>query len=412
MKDLVTNGSGNSRFLKSSIPDGTTWAEALALFRSGAFPIDLNGLNPAGVSQTGSAYSKGNVLPDALCTALGISTATAEPKDAFSALNDKINTNYQTYQDFVSNDWTEPGKIGVARANMLENWFFVGGGSQQGGGQFPVNQKGSTSYTAAGYAIDRWKKANANGTTSVTANGLSIVGTGSAWNYMEQPIEFSGKLFGRQVTISMLNASGALSSATYTLPSSLPGSDTNYATVSAIGSVSFDLRGNSSYFYVRLGASAASTTAIVAVKLELGPNQTLARKVNNTWILNEMPVFQQELAKCQRFMYVFPRRSTGSYYQISDLIGVGWYPDGKNYMYGFVPVPVPMRANPTLSGTLYIRTGGTSMDGLYSFSTSDITLYTRGNLICVYGYEFGIGTTDTTKPQYILGIGNRFDANL
>ena len=37
-------------------------------------------------SQDGSVYSKGNVLPDAVCVALGLNTDTAEPKDAFEML--------------------------------------------------------------------------------------------------------------------------------------------------------------------------------------------------------------------------------------------------------------------------------------------------------------------------------------
>lgn len=36
--------------------------------------------------QEGSVYSKGNVLPDTVCVALGLNTDTAEPKDAFEML--------------------------------------------------------------------------------------------------------------------------------------------------------------------------------------------------------------------------------------------------------------------------------------------------------------------------------------
>ena len=43
------------------------------------------------------------------------------------------------------------------RRNLLDNWYFVGGGSQQGGGQFPINQRGETSRSGSGGFIDRWK---------------------------------------------------------------------------------------------------------------------------------------------------------------------------------------------------------------------------------------------------------------
>lgn len=40
--------------------------------------------------------------------------------------------------------------------NLLDNWYFVGGGSQQGGGQFPINQKGKTEYAGGARGLDRW----------------------------------------------------------------------------------------------------------------------------------------------------------------------------------------------------------------------------------------------------------------
>lgn len=91
MKDLVPKGTGNSRFLRSSIPANITHEELVALLRAGTFPVDFAGLNSAGVAVVGSAYNKANVLPDDVCTALGIATS-AEPKDAFMAIKSNFNT--------------------------------------------------------------------------------------------------------------------------------------------------------------------------------------------------------------------------------------------------------------------------------------------------------------------------------
>lgn len=88
MKDLVPKGTGNSRFLRSSISENITHEELVALLRAGTFPVDFSGLNADGVAVVGSAYNKANVLPDDLCNGLGIPT-TAEPKDAFLSLNKK-----------------------------------------------------------------------------------------------------------------------------------------------------------------------------------------------------------------------------------------------------------------------------------------------------------------------------------
>lgn len=362
MKDLVTNGTGNSRFLKSAIPAGTTWEEALALFRAGQFPIDLNGLNQSGISQAGSAYSKANVLPDVLCNSLGITPSTAEPKDAWNVLLQKTNTVQANLTSFINNDFPQPSKQGVSRPNILDNWYFVGGGSQNGNGRFPINQKEATSQTAAGYFCDRWRKATADGSTSLTTNGMVIVGSGSSYNYMNQPIEFSDRLFGKQVTVSMLNTSGALASVTATLPSTLPSGYTDYGVSSAIGNVRITISGQPSYFYVEMYCQATSSTPIQAVKLELGPNQTLARQVGSTWVLNEIPHYATELLKCQRHMMVFHsstdyKRSSDNY-SLQDVIGVACYDYYFRRLIGVITLPITMRTNPTIEGSSAVVLGG------------------------------------------------------
>lgn len=72
MKDFIPKGTGNSRWMKSSIPTGTTWEEALAMLRAGTFPFDLNGINSAGVAQMGDALNKANLLPDAVGALYGL----------------------------------------------------------------------------------------------------------------------------------------------------------------------------------------------------------------------------------------------------------------------------------------------------------------------------------------------------
>lgn len=47
-------------------------------------------------TQEGSYYNKANVLPDEVCTMLGIDTSESEPKDAFEALAGQICYKSQT----------------------------------------------------------------------------------------------------------------------------------------------------------------------------------------------------------------------------------------------------------------------------------------------------------------------------
>lgn len=85
MIDSVLKGTGNSRFLKSAVPAGTSWADALAMLQAGTFPIDFNGINTEGFRQVGTPLNKANLLKDATALTLGL-TGDAVPNDMFNAL--------------------------------------------------------------------------------------------------------------------------------------------------------------------------------------------------------------------------------------------------------------------------------------------------------------------------------------
>lgn len=85
MIDSVLKGTGNSRFLKSAVPAGTSWADALAMLQAGTFPIDFNGINNAGFQQVGTPLNKANLLKDATALTLGL-TGDVVPNDMFNVL--------------------------------------------------------------------------------------------------------------------------------------------------------------------------------------------------------------------------------------------------------------------------------------------------------------------------------------
>ena len=187
--------------------------------------------------------------------------------------------------------------------NLLRNWYFVGGGT--GRGVFPVNSRGQTSYTAPGgsnyYTIDGWLIYS--GSTPVTINSNNIIlgprsnDASSITQFLQIPfIELSGK----QMNISCLLSDGTLITATNTLPSTVPTS--NIVLISAYGpagSSGYVARlGYNNRFYFILQTSANSSLSIVAVKLELGDQQTLAHQENGVWILNEIPDYETEYYRC------------------------------------------------------------------------------------------------------------------
>ena len=53
-------------------------------------------------TQEGSAYTKGNVLPDSLCDTLGIDPESSEPKDAFLALRTYSGAKESTLQKLMT----------------------------------------------------------------------------------------------------------------------------------------------------------------------------------------------------------------------------------------------------------------------------------------------------------------------
>lgn len=85
MIDSVLKGTGNSRFLKSAVPAGTSWADALAMLQAGTFPIDFNGINNAGFQQVGTPLNKANLLKDATAAQIGLPPSTT-PDGMFQAL--------------------------------------------------------------------------------------------------------------------------------------------------------------------------------------------------------------------------------------------------------------------------------------------------------------------------------------
>ena len=91
---MIVKGTGNSRYLRSVANVMTlypSYESFLAALAAGTFPIDLNGINPAGVQQTGTRLNKASLLTDAAASALGLS-ASATPSQALDKLRQLVNT--------------------------------------------------------------------------------------------------------------------------------------------------------------------------------------------------------------------------------------------------------------------------------------------------------------------------------
>ena len=190
----------------------------------------------------------------------------------------------------------------VTNPNLFDNWYFVGGGSQQGGNQFPINQRGQTSYTGTGFTIDRWKGGTAQTVATVYSDCIKVLssdGVNSA--RIEQYFENSSRFWGRTLTFSILGTNNELKTATFTMPSSAPGSSTTYATLSLTNGNSTNFRYSTSLGIlcrITTDTSTSLNTGVVAIKVEIGDTQTLAHQENGTWVLNEIPDYNEQLYRC------------------------------------------------------------------------------------------------------------------
>lgn len=241
---------------------------------------------------------------------------------------------------------------GRPNRNLLDNWYFVGGGSQQGGGQFPINQRGQTSYTNVNsvmYGIDMWIL-DWNTTLTLASGYASMTGNGI---FQALPSEKISLITGKTVTLSALDVSGNLHVVTgvYDENTSPPGNGTimllkNYGGKSAV---------------LRIISS-----GIVAAKLELGDHQTLAyQDEDGNWQLFETPDYGEELAKCRYYFRRYGVSSLGQIY-LPPALGV------SGTEANFSIVSEPMRIAPTISGNGFILAGtigdGFIVDGSASFS--------------------------------------------
>lgn len=180
--------------------------------------------------------------------------------------------------------------------NLIDNWYFVGGGT--GPGVFPINQRHITG-NSSGYAFDRWRPSTGtNFSWSLVAEGLKFVNNGSTAYACPQDLSDASMLLGKRVCYSILTTTGLYKN-TGVLPSTFNNSG-GQISVSDGTNVIGQLYVSSSTIQVRLRSAANSgTITFVAAKLELGTEQTLAHQENGVWVLNEIPDYEEELIKCQ-----------------------------------------------------------------------------------------------------------------
>ena len=228
------------------------------------------------------------------------------------------------------------------RPNLLDNWYFVGGGSQLGYGTFPINQREQTTYSGTGYHIDRW--ANYNITRmDIVADGITIVSSANGFALVQNlanPTSYAGKTLTATALFSSVSGGTAgvriaVNGAVYS------GTDLTAGGLTTVTHKVTDSEASTISLNIRL--SQGTTAKLVAVKLEIGDSQTLAHQESGVWVLNEIPDYAEQLAKCQAY---FTKTSFVSEYPCS--LGL----EGSNPRIT-IPLPATMAKVPT-----FTKTGG------------------------------------------------------
>lgn len=202
--------------------------------------------------------------------------------------------------------------------NLLRNWYFAGGGT--GRGVFPVNQSGVTSWSTSGFGFDGWYRRGDFASALVSGGYRINVQADTDYKGINQSItELMPMLIGKTVTLSVLVSSNTLTEHTSYPRFGLYSSNnvglnsSSLITAQITGTGLFSLTGtlpstvsNSglvvSPFYIASGdttPSISGSITIVAAKLEIGEQQTLAHLENGVWVLNELPDWSEELLRCQ-----------------------------------------------------------------------------------------------------------------
>lgn len=251
---------------------------------------------------------------------------------------------------------------GGSNRNLLDNAYFVGGGSQLGDGVFPINQRGQSTYTG-GNAFDRWINYTSN--LTLNSNGVTIAPTAYGNNFLQLlPSALWDSLVGKTLTLSF-DVAAITGSFVISAYNTAAGNLTQTGITSVQITIPSGVVASNKFF--GLGGNAGNSITLRAVKLELGTVSTLDN--------DPPPDFGEELRKCQKYLFVHK-------FAAYDVVGNGYA--ASTTVGGFsICLPVSMRTggNPQATyTTLPSAYGGGNASNLSAMNIASLT----GNIARYY----------------------------
>lgn len=279
------------------------------------------------------------------------------------------------------------------RRNLLINPCFVGGGSQQGGGQLPINQRVNTEYTGTAYGIDGWNARTSNQKIVLTADCVEIH-SGANQADFGQPFQVPTVLIGETVTFSALVKGdgifaphiGVLANTPQGNITGSPSTEWQLLTTTVTISPLSDANGIIRPRIFLDAANSQNPTPICYVKaaaLELGDHCTaFSQDADGNWVLNVIPDYYDELKICQ--LYYRP--------PTEQLIPIAWL-SGR----GYGRIPVQMRANPSV---IVDKLGLVLVNGqTYAVSTVASTAQVKD-----WGVQIVLEVAEANIPENSVGM--------
>ena len=296
------------------------------------------------IEAIGEAAQESYKKPDGGIPKTDLDSAVQTSLDKADSALQSVPSTYRTAaaQDVI--DAAQDAQIEIiSHRNLLDNWYFVGGGSQNGVGVFPINQRGASQYPNQGYCFDRWYS---SGLSTIYLNDSSVGMRGSGGTILSYTVEGPQKYAGKKLLFSVNGYVDTPNSyyLAYYLDGSYFGSE---LLVNGITSLTVDLTNVSTIQTLQVlivNFADNASCYLSSAKLEIGEYQTLAHPEDDgnggtKWVDNELPDYGEELAKCQRYYVTFPLYSvfTKSPDSTTDIV---------------VCLPVPMASAPTTTGNI------------------------------------------------------------
>lgn len=302
---------------------------------------------------------------DCVATDTAMLGGVAASEYATKAYVNDIVTDGIDLSEYATKEYTDTAvsKAHKTAYNYLDNSYFIN----------PVNQRGQTTYTTAGYDIDRWRHGNSNLTVNV-GNGITLTNNGTSGLAFQQLLD--SDLAGKTITVAVCHANGAISCGSGTVTADAVTKDTSQVTVQ---------------FADKTGSVALykTTTGIYSFRLYTATGKTVSLRwaalYEGVYTTETLPQYiykgyAAELLECMRYCQKISLALT---YRSSIT--------SANTVQTLIPISVPMRVKPSIeSGEFIVQTMSAANQTGFTFTIG----YAGCNAMRIDGAKTSHGLTD------------------